>query len=130
MRSSTLKDIEFILDCIPDATLRGNAMGHNHWKRQRAKEELRNDGEIEGIVRKYMLGLTEPIAGPVQILVFVRNKRKLDMDSLLVGYKPFIDGLIRAGLLIDDNPDVVVEVRIRWEGKGEPRSRLVIRDDV
>tara|TARA_Y100000310_G_scaffold258685_1_gene267164 strand:+ start:965 stop:1234 length:270 start_codon:yes stop_codon:yes gene_type:complete len=34
-----------------------------------------------------------------------RNWRKIDIDNLAIGMKSWVDGLVDAGLLVDDDPD-------------------------
>lgn len=38
-----------------------------------------------------------------------------DHSNLVYSYKPVIDGLIRCGVLSDDNPNVIEEEKYRWE---------------
>ena len=130
MRGSTLKDIEITVDWVPPANMRQNALGSFRGGRYATKTELRDSGEAHARAWMHLHNHYTAIGEPVHVLVFVRNPRELDLDNLSSGYKPFIDGIVKAGLLLDDKPSILRRYTIEWEGKGEPRSRVVIRDYV
>jgi len=52
------------------------------------------------------------------------TKRRSDIDSLAL--KPHVDALVLAGVITDDNKDVVREVRVTWEKSKEPYTKILI----
>lgn len=47
--------------------------------------------------------------GPSRLVLFRRGVNKLDLDSFQTVFKYAIDGLRKAGVLVEDNPEIVVE---------------------
>ena len=98
------------VDWVPPPVLRGNYTGS--W---RARIQPRRAAVELGIAlgREYRNTHPEtnwPLDGPLALTVITHTPRAVDYDNLLIGYKPFIDGLQQflrdksegAGLIIDD----------------------------
>lgn len=53
--------------------------------------------------------------GPTRIWLYRRGRRRVDLDSLPTMFKYPIDALRQAGVIPDDNPDIIVEPRLIQE---------------
>ena len=128
--------IRIELPWIPPAELRGNSRAHFQVKARHASE-LQERGIEYGIAAKTdHPHLDYPITGSLSLEVTAWNKRQVDYDNLLIGYKSFLDGLQEvvkrdkwgevpgAGLIHDDSQIVEAAIRVRI---GAPRTILTLR---
>ena len=87
---------------LPDASLRGNSRAHYMVKHKAAKK-MRDDatwlGLCEGIDHVY---------AKAKITYHFYHWRKIDLDNLAIGCKPFLDGLVDAKVVPSDTPEHVV----------------------
>ena len=93
----------------------------NHWKRAAYKKEV---SELVGWLCK---GQTiEPIVGPIDIhFTFqFKAKRNRDMDNFIGGAKFIIDGLKDAGIIPDDNSDIVKSITVQFK-KGSKEQTII-----
>jgi hypothetical protein len=86
---------------LPDAVLRGNSRAH--WaKRAKAAKKMRDDA--------YWMGMQEGLEhtfAKARITYHFYHWRKIDLDNLAIGLKPFVDGLVDAMVIPDDTPEHV-----------------------
>lgn len=52
------------------------------------------------------------------------SSSQMDADNLAISFKPIMDGLVEAGVLIDDNMDVIGQPEVRME-KAPPKKGFV-----
>lgn len=65
-------------------------------------------------------GMTKPIFdGPTRLYLYRRGAKAIDLDSFQTAFKYAIDGLRVAGLISDDNPNIIVET-VPIQQMGEP----------
>ncbi len=69
----------------------------------------------------------EQFKPPVTIFVHSIRKRMCDMDG--ISAKAVIDGLVKEGVLWDDNPCFVKEVRFTQEKGKEEKTIITITDE-
>ncbi len=96
------RTIVMTMQGMPPPELRGNARGH--WgKRHRASRQLKEKGWVfaKTVNIKYP-DLRLPLSDAEITYTFVKQGRG-DVDNFAIGMKPFLDGLITGGLLIDDD---------------------------
>ena len=111
----------FNLDYIPPAQARGNARGH--WsKRATAIADLRESGFVHGL--EYLNAGGSPIDPPYSVRIAATVRRRIDIDNLLIGYKPFIDGLQDARVIRDDVD--ILRLSIETERGKTERSTVTI----
>ena len=114
------------MDWIPPKEVRGNYFGH--WRpkadaarkvRQSAIEHLL--AELPEFTHYTRKGL---------ITFQFHHWRKIDIDNLAIGMKPFVDGLVDSEMFIDDDPDHVVygEHRFALCKKGESKTVVTIEE--
>jgi hypothetical protein len=92
-----------VIEVTPDGRLSKNGLRKSNWRTsQRLMKKAREDG--------YVLGLAERPADwvtPDKARVYITHKyarRPLDFDGLACIAAPYIDGLVDAGILEDDDP--------------------------
>ena len=72
-----------------------------------------------------------PRIGPVVIHIhfYLGDRRRRDLDNLMGACKPYIDGLVLAGLLRDDGMECVPRICGSWEyRKGKPGFDMRLED--
>ena len=113
--STTQSDaMELHFDHLPTAPTMNS---RTHWARRK---------EAARAAHKLVLGAVTGVGGPpatpytgagIHLVFFLPDRRRRDVDNLIAASKSYIDGLVHAGVLTDDSPDVVnwmvAEVRIR-----------------
>ena len=87
------------LDGIPPLELRGNHKGHWAIKAGKAKRwrAIGKATAADKVERR-----RETLQGEVRLSVLYWHSRRIDLDNFLISLKPFIDGLVDAGVLEDD----------------------------
>jgi len=115
--------MELTIETQPDAGLSKNGLKRAHW---RTSEVLTREAREQG----YILGRMEVEDGwetleraEINVVHYYSN-RPMDYDGLACSVAPYIDGLVDAEILADDDPSHVirydmrhVKVAHRWEAK-------------
>ncbi len=107
------------LGYIPPAEVRGNSRAH--WrKKHHTAQLLKQSGVEHAWGDSFVLDDKK-----VKVTFQFSHNRKIDLDNLAIGMKPFIDGL-----LPDDDPDHVVygEHSFTKVPKGESRTIVTIEE--
>lgn len=97
-----------------------------HWQAvRRAKQQ------VEDAVYPLAKQLGVENLGPsiVSVKWFTPDRRKRDTDSLGPFLKAALDALVKAGLLIDDHSDYVVETRMSIDKTQTENARIEVRID-
>ena len=90
--------LTFQLGWLPPASVRGNSRAH--WTaKARDTKALRESGHLHGLSKG------ADLMPKASIQYAFRHWRSIDLDNLVIGMKPFCDGIIDSGLLPDDDPE-------------------------
>lgn len=111
---------------LPPSELRGNSRAH-YMVKYRASNQAKNDGYALGCY--YAITRTDLNQfSKARITFAFHHNRKIDLDNLAIGMKPFIDGLVISHLIEDDGPDQVVYGEHSFEKcpKGESKTIVTI----
>ena len=116
-----------ILYDIPPAQVRGNTRAHfqtlNSIRRQRKETAMwvTKDAMLEANIKQ--------MCGKVHVEYMFYNNRNVDVDNLIFGMKATLDGIVNAGLIIDDSPSYV-KITGDFEKckKGEQKTVITISD--
>ena len=94
-----MRQIRVTYHGVPDPKLRGNKRGN--WKgAEGLVKQDKNRGLLLG--KDLLASGYKPLRGLMEIQIDAVIPRDIDGDNLLIGYKPFIDGLVRSGIMPDD----------------------------
>ncbi len=115
--------IEFVLPGLPPIN---TADGPSRWARYRVKKAWMT----RTILAARDAGgraLPAPLAR-ASVTIIRSSAREPDFDGLVQGGKFILDGLVKAGVLVDDSPKVIGRPDYRWEraprGMGSVRVRV------
>ena len=119
--------IIIILYDIPPAQIRGNTRAHfqtlNSIRRQRKETAMwiTKDAMLETGINK--------LDGKVHVEYMFYNNRDVDVDNLIFGMKATLDGIVNAGLIVDDSPSYV-KITGDFEKckKGEEKTIITISE--
>ena len=124
------------LGYIPPAEVRGNSRAH--WRvKYKVSKDMKAAGLWNGMLAKDGMRFQPLIQlrlaqekGTLRISFAFFHTRKIDLDNLAIGMKPFVDGLVESELLVDDDPDHVVygEHSFTLCKKGESRTVVTIEE--
>ncbi len=64
----------------------------------------------------------------IEIIVTAKDKRKRDLDGFLTACKSWIDGIVEAGILEDDNYFDLPEISIRFEGVSTESVSIIVTE--
>ena len=113
------------LPWIPPAELRGNSRAHWRVKAPKIKD-FRATGFI--CARVYLEGWN--LVPTVRITFEFFHWRRIDLDNLIIGMKPWVDGLVDGVVVEDDTPDHIVYGQHSFHKckKGEERTIVTFRE--
>ena len=112
------------VETIPGAAIRGNSRAHR-WAKARETKLWRNSGHDHWLAEARDIKLEK-----AKITFTFHHDRKIDVDNLAIGMKPFVDGLVDMGMFPDDDPDHV-SYGSHWFLKckrGESRTIVLIEE--
>lgn len=112
---------------VPDAKTGGNNRGHwaaTHKARKRAALEAKQVCNSERV----KAGVREETWPLVTITVDWYGWNRPDRDNALSRCKPYIDGIVAAGLIPDDGPEHVRSVQVRRVevDRRDPRVEITV----
>jgi len=126
-KDGEMRQVEIKFDHWPDTALFPNKAGNTmHWaQRAKLRQACRHEAYLHGMVND----LVEPMKhATIEILVTAKDNRKRDLDGFASAVKSWIDGIVDARILEDDNYFVVPEITIKFVGVGEESVTIVITE--
>ena len=88
--------------CMPASELMPNAARRIHWAvKSKIAGKAREQAKILGLANKGQW--QAPERAKITYEFHVANRRRRDLDGLISACKPYIDGLVDAGILKDDS---------------------------
>ena len=120
MEVNKVKQISISLDWIPPAILRGNSRAHYHRKAKAVRyARLLGESKARNFVKDWI-----KIQGKIGVEINVFHQRNIDLDNLLIGFKPIIDGFVDSGLIDDDRN--IKEMLIKLNRDKQSKSVITI----
>lgn len=104
--------ITFKIEGLPKSP---NSLLGAHWKVRSSHAK-----QWKRLVYYYTIGL-RPMKpwGRVELHLTRFSSSKMDRDGVYGSFKPVVDGLKEAGIIVDDNDDVIKKWVVKWD-KGKP----------
>ena len=112
----------------PDRGLFTNEAGNTlHWG---PRNELRHEAREEAYWRAYDK-LEKPFEhAHIQVFITAGDRRKRDLEGFGNAVKPWIDGLVDACIVKDDNYFIVDDLRYTFQGVGKENVTIVVSEVV
>ena len=110
---------------IPPAEIRGNSRAHRN-KKSKAVKDWRKSGYWHGLIEL----LEWRVVPRVSLQFAFHHWRKVDLDNLLIGMKPWIDGMVDAEVVQDDTPEHVILEAPTFHccKKGQSKTVVTVRE--
>jgi len=110
----------------PDRALLPNTAAKKlHWKE---RSELRHTAKEEAYFRAFNK-LDKPFEkATIEIFVTAGDKRQRDLDGFVSACKPWIDGLVLAGIIKDDNYFCIPRISITFQGVGKEDVTIIVTE--
>jgi Holliday junction resolvase RusA-like endonuclease len=103
---------------VPELAPSLNKWQRMHWgKRKKIKEQW-----------QWLIAEQSPKKhdGSVVINYTRASTRKMDLDNAAASFKPIGDALVKAGIIEDDNPDILTELTTQWQKADSQDSQCSI----
>ncbi|CAK0739439.1 crossover junction endodeoxyribonuclease RusA [Azospirillaceae bacterium] len=113
--------IELEIQGLPKITTNANRNWKGRWAE--AKRWLRI---IETAIIVKRLKPVEPIKKAKVTLTRFAFGRRPDQDNLVASFKHVLDGLVKAGVIIDDSYDIIGAPEIDWASAKPKQGRIKI----
>ena len=119
-----MNKIKIPLDWFPPAELRGNSRANRHKKADifRQAKNLAMAQSVAIIKNNEPCAL--PIYGSLAAHIDAYYPRSIDLDNLLIGYKPIFDGFEAGGLFLNDR--FIKKLSIELHSSREKRSVITL----
>jgi crossover junction endodeoxyribonuclease RusA len=116
---------------FPDSRLLPNKRLH-YMALYKAKKEAKLHGQVAALEEmvSYEVGTWEPIEScTIKYTWYPPDNRRRDEDNYVAAMKPYLDGIVKAGLLRDDSPQVIKhsERGFGLPDKLNPRTEVEIK---
>ena len=120
------KAIEITFPHWPDKALFPNTAGKKlHWAQ---RSELRAIAKEEAYWLAYNK-LDKPFErATIDIFVTAGDNRRRDLDGFVSAVKSYIDGIVLAGIIKDDNYFVVPRISITFQGVGKESVTIIVTE--
>lgn len=116
--------IEF--DYWPDKALFPNKAGNTlHWSQRSGLRKVAKEEAYYRAINQIKKPFEKAI---IEIFVSAKDKRPRDLDGFLSACKPWIDGIVMAGILKDDNYFCVPEISIQFQGVSTEAVTIIITE--
>ena len=125
-KEEMVKAVEITFPKWPARALFPNQAGKKlHWAE---RSKLRHTAKEEAYFRA-LNKLDKPFEkAEIDIFVTAGDKRQRDLDGFVSVCKPWIDGLVLAGIIKDDNYFVVSKQSITFQGVGEESVTIIVTE--
>ena len=99
-----------------------------HWTAlHRVKDQVYDDILITLLESGFKKDVQPLDTATVTFTFYIPDKRNRDADNLITSAKPMLDGLVRAGVIADDNLVTIGVPVYKWEMRPrKPGTRIVV----
>lgn len=126
-----LRTLRLELPCLPPSEYSANRSRGADWERQYRISHGKRGAvdEIMALVREQSWEGPPLERAHINVTFYLPDRRRRDPESLIARCKPWLDGLVAAGVISDDSLDVIGWPSYAHEyRKGEPGTILEIKD--
>lgn len=101
-----------------------NQIGQSHW---RVKQ--RHTQKWKGLVIQhcYLAKISGLNLAKAWLTLTRCSAKEPDADNLAISFKPLVDGLVEAGVIIDDRPSVIGSSTYLWKASKMKAGKVLIR---
>ena len=104
-KGESTQALTIVLYDVPPAEIRGNSRAHFRTVRS-INRQRREIAKMLTLDRMQETGI-KSLKPRVLVSYHFYNTREIDLDNLIIGMKPTLDGIVDSGLIEDDKPSNV-----------------------
>ena len=120
-------ELVIVLFDVPPAEIRGNSRAHFRTVRS-INRQRREIAKLLTLDRMQETGI-KSLKPRVLVSYHFYNTREIDLDNLIIGMKPTLDGIVDSGLIEDDKPsNVKLAAEFSLCKKGEKKTIIKIKE--
>ena len=120
-------ELVIVLFDVPPAEIRGNSRAHFRTVRS-INRQRREIAKMLTLDRMQETGI-KSLKPRVLVSYHFYNTREIDLDNLIIGMKPTLDGIGDSGLIEDDKPsNVKLAAEFSLCKKGEKKTIITIKE--
>ena len=125
--SEKSKTLSIVLYDVPPPEIRGNSRAHFRTMRS-VNRQRRETARYLALAAIEETGI-KSLKPRVLVSYHFFNTREIDLDNLIIGMKPTLDGIVDSNLIDDDKPsNVKLEAEFTLCKKGERKTIITIKE--
>ena len=126
-KGESTQALTIVLYDVPPAEIRGNSRAHFRTVRS-INRQRREIAKLLTLDRMQETGI-KSLKPRVLVSYHFYNTREIDLDNLIIGMKPTLDGIVDSGLIEDDKPsNVKLAAEFSLCKKGEKKPIIKIKE--
>ena len=126
-KGESTQALTIVLYDVPPAEIRGNSRAHFRTVRS-INRQRREIAKLLTLDRMQETGI-KSLKPRVLVSYHFYNTREIDLDNLIIGMKPTLDGIVDSGLIEDDKPsNVILAAEFSLCKKGEKKTIIKIKE--
>ena len=126
-KGESTQALTIVLYDVPPAEIRGNSRAHFSTVRS-INRQRREIAKLLTLDRMQETGI-KSLKPRVLVSYHFYNTREIDLDNLIIGMKPTLDGIVDSGLIEDDKPsNVKLAAEFSLCKKGEKKTIIKIKE--
>ena len=126
-KGESTQALTIVLYDVPPAEIRGNSRAHFRTVRS-INRQRREIAKLLTLDRMQEPGI-KSLKPRVLVSYHFYNTREIDLDNLIIGMKPTLDGIVDSGLIEDDKPsNVKLAAEFSLCKKGEKKTIITIKE--
>ncbi len=105
LKARQIRGLEITFDCLPPSELYPNKLRSLHWSKRAEREKAERLGAYSlGRAKLSLVGDWQvPEVAIITYKFIVKDKRIRDLEGMLSACKPWVDGMVDAGVLMSDD---------------------------
>ena len=126
-KGESTQALTIVLYDVPPAEIRGNSRAHFRTVRS-INRQRREIAKLLTLDRMQETGI-KSLKPRVLVSYHFYNTREIDLDNLIIGMKPTLDGIVDSGLIEDDKPsNGKLAAEFSLCKKGEKKTIIKIKE--
>ncbi len=126
-KGESTQALTIVLYDVPPPEIRGNSRAHFRTVRS-INRQRREIAKLLTLDRMQETGI-KSLKPRVLVSYHFYNTREIDLDNLIIGMKPTLDGIVDSGLIEDDKPSSVkLAAEFSLCKKGEKKTIIKIKE--
>ena len=126
-KGESTQALTIVLYDVPPAEIRGNSRAHFRTVRS-INRQRREIAKLLTLDRMQETGI-KSLKPRVLVSYHFYNTREIDLDNLIIGMKPTLDGIVDSGLIEDDKTsNVKLAAEFSLCKKGEKKTIITIKE--